>query len=568
MEGWGWQSVHDPQTLEVVKRRWGSCLATGQPFEMTFPLRSASGEFRPFLTRVHPCRDEAGVITAWFGNNIEISAQMAAEDGLRQANIELKSTVADALYLASIVESSNDAIIGKGLDGRIKSWNRAAEAMFGYGGEEVIGRNISLLFPPDRLAEEAAIIGRIRSGERVEPHETQRRRKDGSDVTVALTVSPIRDAQGVIVGASSNVRDISERLIAQRALARSEAEFRASFEGSAVGRAIAEPTTRRILRANRTLAGMLGYQPDEMIGRSTAEFIWPEDRADDEADYARLLAGHADAYVSEQRYVRRGGAPLWVRVSASLARVPDSSTPVLAVMAVEDIDIRHRVQADLLEAKRELERVVAERTAALDQRNLLLREVYHRVKNNLQIVDGLLMMQALKMDDAGSKAAVMGVRRRIFALGLVHQQLMGSADLKTFAIAPFLEELSKNIVEGGASAAVTISVEAGALDVGLDFAVPLGLLVTELVTNCLKHAFPSGVGKILVSLKPDAEGMVLLVVSDDGVGLPAPDRAKAGGVGLGTGIVRSLVTQLEGEMTFGAGPGAKTQIRVPMPVQP
>jgi len=145
---------------------------------------------------------------------------------------------------------------------------------------------------------------------------------------------------------------------------------------------------------------------------------------------------------------------------------------------------------------------------------------------------------------------------------------MGSADLKTFAIAPFLEELSKNIVEGGASAAVTISVEAGALDVGLDFAVPLGLLVTELVTNCLKHAFPSGVGKILVSLKPDAEGMVLLVVSDDGVGLPAPDRAKAGGVGLGTGIVRSLVTQLEGEMTFGAGPGAKTQIRVPMPVQP
>jgi len=480
---------------------------------------------------------------------------------------EQKQRMADARYLASIVESSNDAIIGKDLDGTIRSWNHAAEVIFGYSANEMIGRNISLLFPPERLIEEAGIVERIGRGERVEHHETERRHKNGRDIPVSLTVSPIRDARGVVVGASKSLRDISERRDAQRALALSEAEFRASFEGAVVGKVLAEPVSRRILRANHALASMLGYEPADMVGRTSSDFTWPDDRAGDAAQYELLLTGRSDAHVCEQRYIRRDGTPIWVRVSATLARVPESSQPILAVIAIEDIDVRYRVQADLLEAKRDLESVVEERTAALEQRDLLLREVYHRVKNNLQIVDGLLLMQALKIDDAQAKDSVMGIRSRIFALGLVHQQLMGSSDLKTFDIDPFLKELSKNIVDGGASASVTISVEASTLDVGLDFAVPLGLLVTELVTNSLKHAFPDGVGRIVVSLKPDTEGTVLLVVSDDGVGLPALDGSKAKNTGLGTGIVRSLVAQLEGAMTVGAGPGARTEIRVPMPVQ-
>jgi PAS domain S-box-containing protein len=479
-----------------------------------------------------------------------------------------KQRMADARYLAAIVESSNDAIIGKDLDGTIRSWNVAAEAVFGYRAEEMIGRNISLLFPPDRLVEEAGIVERIRRGERVEHHETERRHKDGRDIPVSLAISPILDARGVVVGASKSLRDISERREAQRALAMSEAEFRASFEGAAVGKVLAEPLSRRILRANHALASMLGYAPADMVGRSADEFTWPEDRDADAAQYGLLLNGGSDAHVAEQRFIRRDGTPIWVRVSATLARAPDSSLPVLAVIAIEDIDARYRAQAELLDAKQALEKVVEERTVALEQRDLLLREVYHRVKNNLQIVDGLLLMQALKIDDAQAKESVLGIRSRIFALGLVHQQLMGSTDLKTFDIEPFLQELSTNIVDGGASASVTISVEASALEVGLDFAVPLGLLVTELVTNSLKHAFPSGGGAIAVSLRPDTAGTVLLVVSDDGVGLPALDAAKVGRTGLGAGIVKSLVAQLEGEMAIGDGPGATTKIRIPLPAPP
>jgi PAS domain S-box-containing protein len=125
--------------------------------------------------------------------------------------------------LAAIVDSSEDAIVSKDLDGIIVSWNRAAEAIFGYQAAEAVGRHISLIIPDDRLDEEADIIARIRAGERVQHFDTLRRRKDGSLVALSLTISPVRAADGRIVGASKIARDISERLrleAAQRELSR------------------------------------------------------------------------------------------------------------------------------------------------------------------------------------------------------------------------------------------------------------------------------------------------------------------------------------------------------------
>ncbi len=552
----------------------------GQAVEMLLPerLRGAHPALRnPFF--LQPKSRPMGAGRELFGRRkdgsefpVEIGLNpIETDDGVMVLSAivditEQKQRQAGARYLASIVESSIDAIIGKDLDGTIRSWNRAAQTIFGYSAEEMIGRNVSLLFPPERLAEEAGIIERIGQGDRIEHHETERRHKDGRTIPVSLSVSPIHDANGVVVGASKSVRDISERREAQRALALSEAEFRASFESSAVGKVVADPTSRRILRANHALASMLGYSVSELTGRLSSDLTWPDDRAADEAQYALLLAGGAEAHICEQRYVRRDGTPIWVRVSATLARTPESRQPILAVIAIEDIDARYRMQMDLLDAKQDLERVVEERTAALEQRNLLLREVYHRVKNNLQIVDGLLLMQGLKVEDARAKEAILGIRSRIFALGLVHHQLMGSANLKTFDIEPFLDELSHNLVDGGAPDAVTISVRAHTLEVGLDFAIPLGLLVTELVTNSLKHAFPTGAGTIGVDLSPDAGHTLVLVVSDDGVGASA-DAAAGAKTGLGAGIVRSLVAQLDGVLSTASGPGTRTEIRIPMPVQ-
>jgi len=117
--------------------------------------------------------------------------------------------------LASIVESSDDAIVSKDLDGTITSWNRGAERLFGYKAEEIMGKSVTILIPPDRLDEEPQIIERVRRGERIDHFDTVRRRKDGSLIDISLTVSPINDADGRIIGASKIARDITERRRAQ-----------------------------------------------------------------------------------------------------------------------------------------------------------------------------------------------------------------------------------------------------------------------------------------------------------------------------------------------------------------
>jgi PAS domain S-box-containing protein len=115
------------------------------------------------------------------------------------------------LWFASIVESTDDAIITKNLDGIVKSWNKAAERLFGYTAEEVIGKSITIHIPPERHDEEPAILDRIRRGERIDRYETVRQRKDGSLIDISLTISPIKNAQGEIIGASKIARDITER---------------------------------------------------------------------------------------------------------------------------------------------------------------------------------------------------------------------------------------------------------------------------------------------------------------------------------------------------------------------
>src|SRR5438874_4839686 len=124
--------------------------------------------------------------------------------------------------LAAIVESSDDAIVSKDLDGTITSWNRAAERMFGFTAAEAIGRSITIIVPPDRLSEERHVLNEIRHGRMVDHFETVRRRKDGSELPISLTVSPIKTADGTVIGASKIARDISERRHAEAMLAEAE----------------------------------------------------------------------------------------------------------------------------------------------------------------------------------------------------------------------------------------------------------------------------------------------------------------------------------------------------------
>src|SRR5581483_8938127 len=174
MEGWGWQSVHDPDTLPSVLSRWKDSIDSGEPFEMTFPLRGSDGVFRPFLTRVVPIRDNQGRITRWFGTNTDITAEVHAREQLRANEERLQTALVASQRLAAIVDSSDDAIVSKNLKGIVTSWNHAAERIFGYKAEEIIGKPITTIIPPELQDDEHRILATIGRGERIEHFETVR----------------------------------------------------------------------------------------------------------------------------------------------------------------------------------------------------------------------------------------------------------------------------------------------------------------------------------------------------------------------------------------------------------
>ena len=155
----------------------------------------------PFLPFPTPLFDASGALVG------AVNMLMDLTDRKRAESYEQR--------LGAIVESSDDAIVSKNLNGIITSWNRGAERLFGYAADEVVGQSITILIPPERLDEETMVLERIRRGERIDHYETVRRRKDGTSVDISLTVSPVRDAVGRIVGASKIARDITERRRAQ-----------------------------------------------------------------------------------------------------------------------------------------------------------------------------------------------------------------------------------------------------------------------------------------------------------------------------------------------------------------
>ena len=257
--------------------------------------------------------------------------------GTRLDVTESKATASAASHLAAIVTSSDDAIISKTLNGIITSWNLGAERIFGYTAEEAIGRPVTMLMPDERIHEEVHILSKIQSGERIEHFETIRRRKDGTDIIVSLTVSPIFDPTGSIIGASKIARDITEK---RRAEVIAERYRELSMRARDIILFI-EQETGRIVEANRSAEVAYGYSREELTERSIADLRAPETLNELEEQYAGADRGGVQF---ETIHNRRDGTRFPVEVSAIGSTVGGRR---LIVSIIRDISERRQHEEEL-----------------------------------------------------------------------------------------------------------------------------------------------------------------------------------------------------------------------------
>ncbi len=323
---------------------------------------------RSFIMRVLPYRTTDGRIDGIVVTLIDITERKRMEEAHAR--------------LAALVESSDDAIIAKNLDGVILSWNGGSERLFGYRAEEVIGKPITLLLPPELQEEEEHILRRLAAGERVEHFDTVRLARDGRKVEVSVTASPIMDSQGRIIGASKIVRDITSRKLAEDALRRANEEWERTF-ASVPDLITILDNDHHVLRVNEAMARRLGRKPDECVGLHCYEAVHGTSCPPDFCPHSKTIEDGREHI--EELHVDRLGGDFLVTTTPLL---DEKGERIGSVHIARDITERKRMEDALRESEERLKR--AQEIACLGSWELDL------VKNELIWSDEVYRIFGLK----------------------------------------------------------------------------------------------------------------------------------------------------------------------------
>jgi len=466
--------------------------------------------------------------------------------------------------LAALVESSDDAIIAKDLSGRILSWNRGAERLYGYSATEMVGGTLDVLIPPASPNELAEILNRIARGERIEQYETVRRRKDGRLVDVALTISPMFDRDGRIVGASAIARDVSARKQAERQI-RSDDELLRSIVESAVDGIVVISVRGEIEAFNQAAERLFGFARGDVVGRNVS-MLMP---APFDSEHDRYIA----------RYLETGEARIIGKGREVTGRRKDGTTFPLH-LSVGEMSVGGRrmfigILHDLT-ARVEMEAQLREQ-AALVRLGEMAAVIAHEVKNPLAAVRGAIQVIGKRLP-AGSRDApvVNEIVSRLDALN----QLVG--DLLLFARPPRAHLIPidiKSLVtatvallyEDAAHQGIRIDVTGNAPPV-LGDAELLKIVFLNLLLNSAHAAGGKGTIRITLSQDRDAGRVVM---ADNGPGIPPEIRSKlftpfvttkARGTGLGLSTVKSLLDAHSGSIRIDCPPEGGTVVTVRVPL--
>jgi two-component system, cell cycle sensor histidine kinase and response regulator CckA len=484
---------------------------------------------------------------------------------------ERKRAQERASQLASIVESSGDAIIGSDLEGIILTWNAGAERVYGYTAAEAIGRPVTMLVAPDRHEEITRILVGLRRGERVEDYETIRLRKGGLRINVSVTVSPVKDASGKIVGVSAIGRDLTERK-------RAEERFHKAFNANPAPITIASISDGRYIDVNESFLRLTGYRREEVIGRTSLELKFWE-RPEDRAKLVDLLEKQASVRDLEITFHTKSGEQRTALDSADIIEI-DGQKCIIAFLT--DITERKNLENQLRQAQKMEAIGRLSGGIAHDFNNLLSVILGYSDDLHEQLVDKpALRRKAEEIKKAGRRAATL--TRQLLAFS--RQQVLNPKVLDLNEVVVDVEKMLQRLIGEDIELSVKLDRSLGSVKADQG---QIEQVIINLVVNA-RDAMPTG-GRVMIETSnvdldddyarkhpPVTPGSyILLAVSDTGTGMDAETQAHifepffttkdlGKGTGLGLATTYGVVKQSGGFIWVYSELGNGTTFKIYLP---
>ena len=490
-------------------------------------------------------------------------------------NPGIPETVEAQAFLASIITSSDDAIISKDLQGNITSWNPAAERIFGYTTPEAVGKHISLIIPADAMKEEDYILGQIRQGNRIDHFETKRRAKDGHLVNISVTISPIKDASGKIVGASKVARDITQIKEAQRISGYMSAIIESSDDAI-----ISKDLKGFVTSWNRAAERIFGFTADEIVGRHITTIIPAERLAEEEKILTTLRTGKRIDHFETMRRHKDGHL---VPVSLTVSPILDPSGKVIGASKISrDISDRQRTEKALIEISK--------------NKDEFLANMSHELRTPMNAVVGIasLLKETKDLPEKAVKYVEVLKNSADNLLALINDLLdFSKLESPSFQLESvdfsLLEEVEKVI------SIANVKAQEKRLELFVNYSPELNhcyigdpLRISQILTNLVSNAIKfTNQGSIAVDIagwvnEKDNTTLVTFKVSDTGIGIEeskigsifekfsqadASITRKYGGSGLGLAIVKTCVERMNGDIKVESEYGIGTTFSVTLPLK-
>ena len=504
----------------------------------------------------------------------DITARRLADEQLKKAEAKYRH----------IFETALEGIYQITPKGKLLTANPAMAHIMGYNSAEELTTLITdtarQLWVHQEQRKE--YLRQLREHDLVRDFECEYYRKDHSQIWVSLTTHTVRGPDGNILLSEGILVDITRRKTVECELIDRESEYRTILRTAMDGFCIISKEGR-FLDVNDAFCRMTGYTREELLARSLAD-IEAKETSDEITQHSReILSKGADRF--ETRYHRKDGSTIDVEVSVIVTDRHGGQF----VTFHHDITERKRAQADLENARSDLEQKVLSRTrelkganesllaeialrnkaeneivASLKEKEMLLKEIHHRVKNNMQVISSLLFMQARAQKDEKVKGILKESQDRIKSIALVHEKLYQSKDFDQIDYADYLRKITDHLFESYQvdPRIVTLYLNAEKAVLHIDKAVPCSLIINEMISNSLKHAFPGGSkGVITIDFKKSGENYIV-TYSDDGIGIPDSvtfDRTES----LGMQLIRGLTKQINGSIVLDRTAGTKYTITFP-----